>query len=110
MNIKPIPSELLGDDIILFIPTQTGRMREQIYNVRVEKLSAITDYASQKTRDNTTLTVWYDYANSYPYAEFPVGSLVEYDGELFEIIEQKVFSADSPHHCKFKARRISEVN
>ena len=112
MNVKPIPYELLGDEISLVTPYSGGSYRTNIYNVRVEKLEAITDYATQKTRDNTTITVWYDYVNSYPSAEFPVGARVEYGGDTYEIIEQKIYSAGSPHHCKFKARKIhdSEVN
>lgn len=109
MNIKPIPDELLGENITLITPSAGGGYRKRIYNVRVEKLAAITDYSTQKVRDNTVITVWYDYSNSYPSAEFPVGARVEYDGETFEIIEQKIYSAGAPHHCKFKARKISDT-
>lgn len=110
MNIKPIPDELLGDDITLILPTGSGFYRRNIYNVRVEKLEAITDYASRKIRDNTVITVWYDYENSYPQADFPAGARVEYEDCVYEITETKVYSAGSPHHCKFKARKISEVD
>ena len=109
INVKPIPDELLGDDIVLITPTGFGSSRETIYNVRVEKQAAITDYTSSSQRENTTITVWYDCENSYPEAEFPVGAKVEYGGEIFEIVESKVYKTDVPHHKKFKARKIAEV-
>ena len=99
INVKPIPDELLGDNIV----------RERIYNVRVEKQSAITDYSSSSQRENTVITVWYDCKSSYPEAEFPAGAKVEYDGEVFEIVETKVCKTDVPHHKKFKARKIGEA-
>ena len=109
LNARPIPDELLGDDITLIVPAAYGTSRERIYNVRVEKQAAITDYTSSSQRDNTVITVWYDCENSYPKAEFPVGAKVEYGDEVFEIVESKVYKTDVPHHIKFKARKIAEV-
>lgn len=108
MNVNPIPNELLGSRITLEIPTESGSYDKTIYNVRVERVEEINDYTSQKPRDNTRIFVWFDYVNSYPQTEFSVGMRVRYNGEVFEIVKQKVYSADSPHHCKIEARKISD--
>lgn len=107
MNIKPIPNELLGDSFTLLVPSAAGKWTETaIRNVRVERTETITEYSSQKQRDNTEITVWFDYANSSPKTDFSVGMKVRCRGEIFVITEQKVYSADNPHHCRFKARKI----
>ena len=108
MRVDPIPNELLGSRITLEIPSGSGFYDRNVYNVRVERVEEIDDYTSQKSRDNTRIFVWFDYVNSYPDTEFSVGMRIRYDGEVFEIIKQKVYSADSPHHCKIEARKISD--
>ncbi len=109
IKVKPIPNELLGDDIVLITPTGSGTFSRTIYNVRVEKTEEITDFVSRVTRDNTEITVWYDFENSYPSAEFPVAARVKFEGDVYEILESRVFKTDSPHHIRFKARKISEA-
>lgn len=107
MNIMPIPDVLLGDSFTLLVPDGSGKWRETVIgNVRVERNCCISDYSSQKARDNTELTVWYDCSRSSPKAEFAAGMKVRYHGETYEITEQKIYLADGPHHCKFKARKI----
>ncbi|MCM1165991.1 MAG: minor capsid protein [Lachnospiraceae bacterium] len=107
MNIKPIPDILLGDSFTLLAPNSSGGWSEtKIQNVRVERKGAVSDYSSQKARDNTELTVWYDFKSSSPKADFAAGMRVLYRGETYEITEQRVYIADKPHHCKFKARKI----
>ncbi len=107
MNIMPIPDVLLGDSFTLLVPNASGKWGETVIsNVRVERTVCISDYSSQKARDNTELTVWYDCAKSSPKTDFTAGMKVRYHSELYEITERKVYLADSPHHCKFKARKI----
>lgn len=106
MNIKPIPDILLGDSFTLLTPASGKWNETRINNVRIERVEAITDYSSQKARDNTEITVWFDCANSSPKTDFSVGMKARYHGEIYEITEQRVYSSDRPHHCKFKARKI----
>lgn len=108
MRVEPIPDELLGSDITVEIPSNTGHYNHNVYNVRVERVEEIDDYTSQKSRDKTRIFVWFDYTNSYPETEFSVGMRIRYDGEVYEVVKMKVYSADSPHHCKVEARKISE--
>lgn len=108
MRVEPIPDELLGSDITVEIPSSDGSYSRNVHNVRVERVEEIDDYTSQKSRDKTQIFVWFDYANSYPETEFSVGMRIKYDGEVYEAIKVKVYSADSPHHCKLEARKISE--
>ena len=107
MNIEPIPNILLGDKLTLLTPGSSGKWNETaINNVRVERVAAVTDYSAQKARDNTEITVWFDYENSYPKTDFSVGMKARYRGEIYEITEYRSYSADKPHHCRFKARKI----
>lgn len=103
MNIRPIPNELLGDKIVLITPSVRGFTETPIENVRVER--------NEKTVNGTfcraEITVWADCQNS-TRAEFLVGEKVRYNGEMFEITEQKIYRADKPHHCKFKASKIGD--
>ena len=108
MNIRPIPDVLLGDSFTLLAPDSSGKWSETVIsNVRVERKGCISDYASQKARDNTEITVWYDCVKSTPKADFAVGMKVRYCGETYEITEHRVYLTYTPHHCKFKARKIS---
>lgn len=107
MRVEPIPNELLGSLIGVEIPSESGSYSRSVYNVRVERVEEIDDYTHQKSRDKTRIFVWFDYVNSYPATEFSVGMRIKYDGEVYEAVKVKVFSADSPHHCKVEARKIS---
>lgn len=108
MNIKPIPSELLGDSFTLISPNKYGgTVRTEINNVRVERVNSVTDYTSA-ARDCTELSIWFDCVNSGPEGtEFSAGERAEYLGELFELTEVRTLGADCPHHIKIKARKIS---
>ena len=108
MNVKPIPDILLGDDITLILPTQTGRTETPISNVRVECSESIDGYDTKDPKSAAEITVWVDYHRS-TWAEFPIGARVKYDGMTFEIIERKIYRAGiQPHHLKFKAKKIGE--
>ncbi len=108
MKIKPIPAELLGDSFVLISPKKGGgTLRMEITNVRVERTDAVADYTSI-TRDCTELAIWFDCENSRPAnAVFSTGERAEYGGEIFELTEVRTLGADTPHHIKIKARKIS---
>lgn len=107
MNVKPIPNELLGDNLTLIVPKATGSAETPISNVRVERSEDIEGYSTNDPRRRTEITVWVDYRNS-TWTDFPVGAKVRFNGEVFEITEQKVYRADTPHHCKFRAIKIGD--
>lgn len=113
MNVKPIPKALLGDSLVLILPTATGTLETPISNVRAERTQGVSGISTSSpknaARNTAEITVWVDYRNS-TWAEFPVGAKVKYDGETFEIIEQKLYKdgAGAPHHVKFTARIIGE--
>ena len=109
MKVKPIPNALLGDDIILIVPTAAGLTETPISNVRVERSESIKNHLSDDPRGNAEITVWADYRNS-TWVEFPVGAKVRFGSEVFEIAEQKVYRAGEPHHCKFRAIKIGDEN
>lgn len=110
MNVKPIPNALLGDKITLILPTKTGFSETPISNVRVERSERIEGQKANDQRGIAEITVWVDRVNS-TWAEFPIGAKIRYDGEAFEINEQKVYRAGvQPHHCKFKAIKIGDEN
>ncbi len=106
MNVKPIPNSLLGDDFYLYVPTESGWSRQLIENVRVERTSAVSSPTAANSRDVSEITIWYDYENSYPSADFSAGTRAKYHGELFEITEVKFYRAEELHHCKIKAVKI----
>lgn len=109
MNVKPIPNRLLGDSITLILPTANGSSETPIKNVRVERSERLENYPGADIRGCAEITVWVDRANS-TWAEFPVGARVRYDGCVFTITEQRVYYAEEPHHCKFKAKMIGDDN
>ncbi|MDE6727631.1 MAG: hypothetical protein K2J80_06790, partial [Oscillospiraceae bacterium] len=81
-----------------------------ISNIRVERSERIDGLTANDQQSITEITVWVDYVNS-TWAEFPVGAKVRYEGDLFEIAEQKVYRVGiQPHHCKFKAIKIGDEN
>jgi len=105
MNIKPIPDILLGDSVTLLIPASGKWNGKKISNVRVERTEAVNDYSSQKAREQTKITVWFDLAKSFPKTDICAGMSVRYHGEIYEITESKIYSANAPHHLKFTARK-----
>lgn len=105
MNVKPIPNRLLGDNIVLILPTANGSSEKPIKNVRVERLESLEGGA----RDLSEITVWVDRVNS-TWTEFPVGAKIRYDGCVFTITQTKVYRAGEPHHCKFNAQMIGDDN
>ena len=107
MNVKPIPNELLGDSLTLIVQKSAGFTETPIANVRVERSEDIEGYSTKDPNGRVEITVWVDYHNS-TWAEFPVGAKVRYNGELFEIAEQKIYRAGEPHHCKFRAIKIGD--
>ena len=108
MNIRPIPEELLGDSFTLISPKKGGgTLRTEISNVRVERTNAVADYTSA-AHDCTELAIWFDCCGSRPVgAEFSAGERAEYCGETFELTEVRTLGADTAHHIKIKARKIS---
>lgn len=107
MRIKPIPQELLGDDLVLICPTKTGALETPISNVRVERSESVEGNSSGDAKSMAEITVWVDYRRS-TWAEFPIGARVRYNGELFEVKERKVYRAGAPHHLKFTATKTGD--
>ncbi|HCF82985.1 MAG TPA: hypothetical protein DER68_03240 [Ruminococcaceae bacterium] len=103
MTVNPIPNNLLGDEFYLCVPTNTGWDETLIENVRVERKSSASGPTDASIRDNSELTIWYDYTNSSPEADFAAGARARYYGEIFEITEVKFFRAQELHHCRIKA-------
>ena len=107
MNVKPIPDSLLGDSAELLIPNGSGYDITELDNVRVERTSCVSDYSSQRMRDRTEITVWFDLESSYPAdTEFAAGQKLRYLGEEFEVLEARTFIADSPHHVRIKGTLV----
>ena len=106
MNVTPIPDRFLGDEFYLCTPTADGWSETHIYNVRVEKTSIVSAPTASSPRDISEITVWYDYVNSYPSAEFTAGTRAKYHGEIFEITEVKFYRAEELHRCRIKAVKI----
>lgn len=108
MKIMPIPDFLLCDSFVLLVPLKSGFRRVAVENVRVERTSRISDYSSARMRDTTQITVYFDCEKSLPSdTEFCAGQLAEFDGERYELTEVRLFSADSAHHVRIKADKIS---
>lgn len=103
---KPIPPELLTDYAILLVPTSSGYRETELSCVRIQRTSAVTDYAAGRTRDCTELVMYYDCVNSYPDGvEFAAGQTIRYCGENYEITKAELFSAPEPHHYKITTRK-----
>lgn len=106
-NIRPIPMELLGDSFMLIVPFEDSLEQIYVRSVRAVKTGAVSDYSSTRMRDTSELVIYYDCTNSLPQnMEFSAGMQIEYGGELFEVLEAKLFCGISPHHWKLTARRI----
>ncbi len=107
MKIKPIPDMLLGDSFTLVTPEEDGFRREEIFNVRVERTSAAQDFSSASPKDATKLVAYFDCFASQPVGTvFSAGQQAEYCGEVFEIVEARLFTGDAPHHWKIIGRKI----
>ena len=105
-GVKPIPAELLTDSAALLTPTASGYSKESISDVRIVRMSGITDYTAGRMRDCTELLMYFDCVNSSPAGtEFTAGQSLEYCGESFEIISAELFAAEDPHHWRVKARK-----
>ena len=110
-SAEPFPHEVLGDKVILIIPTKTGFSEIPADNVRVERSEEIENGSPCRA----AITVWADYHNS-TWSEFPAGAKVgtttgtkvTYNNELFEITEQRIYRAAQLHHVKFKAVKIGD--
>lgn len=105
-GVKPIPAELLTDSAALLTPTESAYIRETLDDVRIVRVSAVTDYTAGRARDCTELLMYFDCVNSSPAGtEFSAGQSLEYCGEEFEIISAELFSGEGPHHWRVKARK-----
>ena len=104
---RPIPMELLADEITLMVPTVDGYDNIEIYNVRVQKKSAVREYNSTAVRDISEITVYYDCENSSPHGvEFLAGMLIQHDDMRYEILTAEQFSAQQLHHIRITARKV----
>ncbi len=103
--MNPIPNVLLGDEITLEKPTESGWTDTRISNVRAEKVSAIEDNYNIP-QEKTELFVWYDCVNSYPNTDFEAGMRIKFRGEVFEIVKVREYKAKTPHHIKITADKI----
>ncbi len=104
---RPIPLQLLADEITLMTPTVDGYDSTEIYNVRVQKKSAVREYNSSAVRDISEITVYYDRENSSPQgAEFLAGMLIIHQNMRYEILSAERFAAEQLHHIRITARII----
>ena len=110
MTVKPIPSSLLGDEIVVMRPGGDSWTETCLHNERAERINVVEDGAFEKAREKTELYVWIDFANSYPLMEIWAGMRAKYRGEVFEITKVKTYRAESPHHRKFTAMKIGDDN
>lgn len=107
--IRPIHAELLKDSFTLIVPDGNGFEEYSVRSVRAESTGSISERYSARMTDTSRLTIYYDCANSLPRAlEFCAGMRLEYSGELYEILEAKLFCGVSPHHWKLTAAKIEE--
>ena len=104
---RAIPMELLADEITLMTPTVDGYDSTEIYNVRVQKKSAVREYNFSAVRDISEITVYYDCENSSPNGvEFLAGMLIVHAGVRYEILTAEQFSAEQLHHIRITARSV----
>lgn len=107
MQLRPIPYDLLTDEITLLFPREDGYKKIEICNVRVVAASRISEYNSVRGRDTSEITVYYDCENSYPSdVDFEAGMLILHDNVRFEILSAEQFKADILHHIKITARKV----
>lgn len=107
MQLRPIPYDLLTDEVTLLCPCVDGYESTEIWNVRAVAASRISEYNSVRGRDTSEITVYYDCENSYPSdVEFEAGMLILYNNTRYEIISAEQFKADTLHHIKITARKV----
>lgn len=105
-GIKPIPAELLTDSAELLTPAASGYKREQLTDVRIVRVSSMTDYAAGNARESTGIVMYFDCVNSYPAdADFTAGQTIVYCGENFEVTKAELFAGTEPHHWRVTARK-----
>ena len=107
MQLKPIPYDLLTDEMTLLSPHEDGYESKKIWNVRVVSASRISEYNSVRGRDTSEITVYYDCENSYPSdVDFEAGMLIVYNNTRYEILSAEQFKAETLHHIKITARKV----
>ncbi len=107
MQFKPIPYDLLTDEITLLSPREDGYENIEICNVRVVTASRISEYNSVRGRDTSEITVYYDCENSYPSdVDFEAGMLIVYNNTRYEILSAEQVKAETLHHIKITARKV----
>lgn len=107
MEVRPIPWTLLDSTATLLVPDGSGWAETELSEIRVLWRSKVSEYSSTIVRDNSELTVYYDFARSSPSdVRFAAGMRLQYDGEQYEILDVRQFDADRPHHIKLLARHI----
>lgn len=105
-GIRPIPAELLMDSALLLTPSASGFDREELTDVRILRVSSITDSAAARVSDCTELVMYFDCVNSSTAGtEFCAGQLLEYCGEVFSLIRAELFAGEQPHHYRITARK-----
>ncbi len=104
---RAIPLSLLNDEITLMVPVVDGYDSTEIYNVRVQKRSAVREYNASAVRDISEITVYYDCENSSPQGvEFLAGMLIVHENMRYEILSAEQFAAEKLHHIRITARSI----
>lgn len=107
MQPRPIPYDLLTDEMTLLCPRESGYENIEICNVRVISASRISEYNSVRGRDTSEITVYYDCENSYPSdVDFEAGMLILYNDTRYEILSAEQFKAETLHHIKITARKV----
>lgn len=105
--IRPIPSALLNDCIVLMVPSEDGYVSHEISSVRVIRSSKVSDYSAVRVRDGSEITVYYDCVASRPTGiEFAAGMLIVYDSVRYELILAEEFKAAAPHHIRLTAKKV----
>lgn len=104
---RAIPLSLLNDEITLMTPTVDGYDSIEVYNVRVQKKSAVREHNSSAVRDISEITVYYDCENSHPLGvEFLAGMLIMHEDMRYEILSAEQFAAEKLHHIRIIARSV----
>ena len=105
--IRPIPSALLNDCVVLMVPSEGGYVSHDISSVRVVRSSKVSEYSAVKVRDSSVITVYYDCAASKPTGmDFAAGMLIVHDGVRYELISAEEFKAVAPHHIRLTAKKV----
>ncbi|MBQ8171950.1 MAG: hypothetical protein IJZ95_08185 [Oscillospiraceae bacterium] len=107
MTIRPIPSSLLNDTVVLMIPSASGYISHDISSVRVVRSSKVSEYSAVRVRDSSVITVYYDCTVSKPTGmAFSAGMLIVFDGVRYELLSAEEFKAEAPHHIRLTAKKV----